>query len=41
METVKALRRRGLGYLDLNYLLLKAQRLAAGKIQFIALQKAA
>jgi transposase len=38
---IKALLRRGRGYRDLNYLLLKAQRLAATKTQFIALQKAA
>lgn len=37
---IKALLRRGLGYRDLNYLL-KAQRLAATKTQFIVLQKAA
>ena len=38
---IKALLRRGRGYRDMNYLLLKAQRLAATKTQFIALQKAA
>jgi len=38
---IKALLRRGRGYRDLNYLLLKAQRLAATKAQFIVLQKAA
>jgi len=38
---IKTLLRRGRGYRDLNYLLLKAQRLAATKTQFIALQKAA
>jgi hypothetical protein len=38
---LKALLRRGRGYRDLNYLLLKAQRLAATKTQFIVLQKAA
>src|SRR5215472_10010429 len=38
---IKALLRRGRGYRDLNYLLLKAQRLAATKTEFIALQKAA
>jgi hypothetical protein len=32
---IKALRRRGRGYCDLNYLLLKAQRLAATRTQFI------
>jgi len=39
-ENIKALLRRGHGYRDLNYLLLKA-RLAATRIQFIVLQKAA
>jgi transposase len=38
---IKALLRRGRGYRDLNYLLLKAQRLAASKTEFIVLQKAA
>ena len=38
---IKALLRRGRGYRDLNYLLLKAQRLAATRTQFIVLQKAA
>ena len=38
---VKALLRRGRGYRDMNYLLLKAQRLAATKTQFLVLQKAA
>jgi transposase len=38
---IKMLLRRGRGYRDLNYLLLKAQRLAATKTEFIALQKAA
>jgi transposase len=38
---IKALLRRGRGYRDLNYLLLKAQRMAATKTQFIVLQKAA
>jgi transposase len=38
---IKALLRRGRGYRDLNYLLLKAQRLEATKTQFIVLQKAA
>jgi transposase len=38
---LKALLRRGRGYTDLNYLLLKAQRLAATKTEFVALQKAA
>jgi hypothetical protein len=38
---IKALLRRERGYRDLNYLLLKAQRLAATKTQFIVLQKVA
>jgi transposase len=38
---IKALLRRGRGYRDMNYLLLKAQRLAATKTQFLILQKAA
>jgi transposase len=38
---IKALLRRGRGYRDLDYLLLKAQRLAATKIEFVAFQKAA
>ena len=38
---IKALLRRGRGYRDMNYLLLKAQRLAATKTEFIAFQKAA
>lgn len=38
---IKALLRRGRGYRDLNYLLLKAQRLAATKTEFIAFRKAA
>jgi transposase len=38
---IKALLRRGRGYSDLNYLLLKAQRLAATKTEFVAFQKAA
>jgi transposase len=38
---IKALLRRGRGYRDLGYLLLKAQRLAATKAQFVAFQKAA
>jgi transposase len=38
---IKALLRRGRGYRDLDYLLLKAQRLAATKTQFVAFQKAA
>jgi transposase len=36
-----ALLRRGRGYQDLPYLLLKAQRLAATKTQFIVLRQAA
>lgn len=38
---IKALLRRGRGYRDMNYLLLKAQRLAATKTQFLVLIKAA
>lgn len=38
---IKALLRRGRGYRDLEYLLLKAQRLAATKTEFVAFQKAA
>ena len=38
---IKALLRRGRGYHDMNYLLLKAQRLAFTKTEFIALEKAA
>jgi transposase len=38
---IKALLRRGRGYRNLGYLLLKAQRLAATKTQFLVLQKAA
>ena len=38
---IKALLRRGRGYRDLKYLLLKAQRLAVTKTEFIALEKAA
>jgi transposase len=38
---IKALLRRGRGYRDLNYLLLKAQRLAATRTEFVAFQKAA
>jgi transposase len=40
---IKALLRRGRGrgYRDLNYLLLKAQRLAASKTEFVAFRKAA
>ncbi|MGC8550040.1 MAG: transposase [Acidobacteriaceae bacterium] len=38
---IKALLRRGRGYRNLTYLLLKAQRLAATKTQLVAFQKAA
>jgi transposase len=38
---VKALLRRGRGYKNLAYLLLKAQRMAVTKTEFIVLQKAA
>jgi hypothetical protein len=38
---IKTLLRRGRGYRDLNYLLLKAQRLAATKTQFLVFQKVA
>ena len=38
---IKALLRRGRGYRDMNYLLLKAQRLAATKTEFVAFQQAA
>ena len=38
---IKALLRRGRGYRDLNYLLLKAQRLAATKTEFVAFRRAA
>jgi hypothetical protein len=37
---IKALLRRDRGYRDLDYLLLKAQRLAATKTEFVAFQKA-
>jgi hypothetical protein len=37
----QALLRNGHGYRDMNYLLLKARRLAATKTQFLVLQKAA
>ena len=36
---IKALLRRGRGYRDMNYLQLKAQRLAARKTEFLVLQK--
>src|SRR5258708_36659787 len=38
---IKTLLRRGRGYKNLRYLLLKAQRLAATKIEFVACEKAA
>ena len=38
---IKALMRRGRGYSNLRYLLLKAQKLAAIKTEFLVLQKAA
>jgi transposase len=38
---IKALIRRARGYRNLNYLLLKAQRLAATRTEFVAFQKAA
>ena len=38
---IKALVRRGRGYKNLRYLLLKAQRLAATKTEFLVLQQAA
>ena len=38
---IKAVIRRGRGYKDLRYLLLKVQRMAATKTEFIAVQKAA
>jgi transposase len=38
---IKALLRRGRGYRDLNYLLLKAQRMAATKAEFVAFRRAA
>jgi hypothetical protein len=38
---IKALLRRGRGYSDLNYLLLKAQRLAATSTEFLVLRKTA
>jgi hypothetical protein len=37
---IKALLWLGRGYGDMNYLLLKAQRLAATKAEFVVLQKA-
>ena len=38
---IKALLRRGRGYKDLRYLLLKAQRMAALKTEFVVMRKAA
>jgi hypothetical protein len=38
---IKNLTRRGRGYKNLRYLLLKAQRMAATKTEFIVLRKAA
>jgi hypothetical protein len=38
---IKALLRRGRGYKNLRYLLLKAQRLAALKTEFVVFRKAA
>jgi transposase len=38
---IKALLRRGRGYRDLNYLLLKTQRLAVTKTKFVAFRNAA
>ena len=40
-SNIKTLFRRGRGYKNLAYLLLKAQRMAATKTEFIVLQKAA
>ncbi len=37
---IKTLLRRGRGYKNLGYLLLKAQRMAVTKTEFIVLQKA-
>jgi transposase len=38
---IKSLLRRGRGYKNLRYLLLKAQRMAATKTEFLVLRKAA
>src|SRR5690348_13527981 len=38
---IKTLLRRGRGYKNLRYLLLKAQRMAATKTEFVAFRKAA
>ena len=40
-DNIKTLFRRGRGYKNLGYLLLKAQRMAVAKTEFIVLQKAA
>ena len=40
-SNIKAIVRRGRGYKNIAYLLLKAQRMAATKTEFIVLQKAA
>ena len=40
-SNIKALLRRGRGYSNLRYLLLKAQRLATLKTEFLVLRKAA
>jgi len=38
---IKSLLRRGRGYRNLHYLLLKAQRMAVTKTEFVAFRKAA
>jgi hypothetical protein len=38
---IKSLLRRGRGYKNLRYLLLKAQRMAATKTEFVVFRKAA
>ena len=38
---IRSLLRRGRGYTNLRYLLLKAQRMAATRTQFVVFQKAA
>ena len=38
---IKSLLRRGRGYQNLHYLLLKARRMAVTKTEFVALRKAA
>jgi len=40
-SNIKALLRRGRGYKNLRYLLLKAQRMAATKTEFVAVKKVA